>query len=142
MWRLLTMLACTALTLGLVNHTSPLTAQEVQEYAGTDNCKMCHPDTFDEWSKSKHARTFELLVNVGEEKNEKCLPCHSTGFGKGGFVDAEKTPGLAGTTCEACHGPGADHMGDATKIQREPSVKKTCGACHQKANIHSVDNGE
>ncbi|MHB9035811.1 MAG: multiheme c-type cytochrome [Armatimonadota bacterium] len=112
-------------------------AQEDAKYAGIDNCKMCHPDTFKDWSKSAHAKSFELLVNVGQDKNAECLPCHTTGYGNGGFVDEATTPGLTGTTCEGCHGPGADHMGDKTKIQRVPSGK-VCAGCHQKNSIHSV----
>ncbi|MCL5103074.1 MAG: cytochrome c family protein [Armatimonadetes bacterium] len=108
-----------------------------KKYGGVDNCKMCHPDPYADWSKTAHAKSFDLLVNVGQEKNAECLPCHSTGYGKGGFVDDAATPGLKGTTCEACHGPGADHMGDKTKIQRVPPAT-TCSACHQKNNIHSI----
>lgn len=116
---------------------SGLVAQTPGKYAGADNCKMCHPDIHTDWSKSSHARAFELLTAVGEEKNAECLACHATGFGKGGFVDAASTPGLKGVTCEACHGPSADHMGDKSKTIRVPSAS-VCGACHQKLNIHSL----
>lgn len=112
-------------------------AQNAGKYAGVDNCKMCHPDPYADWSKTAHARSFELLVNVGQEKNAECLPCHTTGYGKGGYVDEATTPGLKGTTCEACHGPGAGHMGDKAKITRKPSVD-TCSGCHQKNSIHSI----
>ncbi|MGO8672210.1 MAG: multiheme c-type cytochrome [Capsulimonadaceae bacterium] len=111
--------------------------QQGEAYGGTQVCKMCHPDVFKDWSKSKHSQGFQLLVNVGEDKDEKCLPCHTTGYGKGGFVDDATTPNLEGTTCEACHGPGATHMGNKAKITRIPSAK-VCGDCHQKASIHSV----
>lgn len=114
-----------------------VTAEDNGKYGGVDNCKMCHPDIYNDWAKSAHAKSFDLLVNAGQDKNAECLPCHTTGYGKGGFVDEAKTPGLKGATCEACHGPGAEHMGDKTKIQRVPSGK-TCGACHQKADIHSI----
>lgn len=112
-------------------------AQNNGKYGGVGNCKMCHPDIFNDWSKTPHAKSFELLVNVGQEKNAECLPCHTTGYGNGGFVDEATTPDLEGTVCEGCHGPGADHMGDKTKIQRVPSAK-VCAACHQTANIHSL----
>lgn len=125
------------LILGLAISAVMVVAQDNGKYGGTDNCKMCHPDTFDEWSKTSHAKSYDLLVAAGQEKNAECLPCHTTGYGKGGFVDEATTPGLKGTTCEACHGPGAEHMGDKTKIKREPSAK-VCAACHQTNNIHSV----
>jgi hypothetical protein len=125
------------LILAVVASGGMLFAQSTSKYAGSDNCKMCHPDIYSDWSKSAHSRGYDLLVNVGEEKNAACLACHVTGYGKGGFVDDAATPGLKGTTCEACHGPGADHMGDKSKITRVPPAS-TCGACHQQLDIHSL----
>ena len=109
------------------------------KYAGIDNCKMCHKEKpeYIDWAKSAHSRSFELLVNVGQEKNAECLACHTTGYGKGGYVDEATTPGLKGVTCEACHGPSADHMGDKSKVVRTPAVS-SCAGCHQKNNIHSL----
>ena len=112
-------------------------AQTASKYAGVDNCKMCHPDIYNDWAKSRHAESYDLLVYVGKEKSAECLPCHSTGYGKGGFVDEATTPLLKATGCESCHGPGANHMGDKTKIQRVPSGA-ACSACHQKTNIHMI----
>lgn len=114
-----------------------IVAQGNGKYGGVDNCKMCHPDIYKDWSKSAHARGFDLLVNAGQDKNSDCLPCHTTGYAKGGYVDQATTATLQGTTCEACHGPGADHMGDKTKITRMPPTG-TCAACHQQQNIHSL----
>jgi len=114
-----------------------ISAQSNAKYGGVDNCKMCHPDVFKDWSKSAHARSVELLVNVGQEKNADCLPCHTTGYAKGGYVDQETTANLRGVTCEACHAPSGDHMGDKAKTVRQPPAG-TCEACHQKQNIHSL----
>ena len=100
-------------------------------------CGTCHSDIHKAWESVKHSKAFELLINVGEEKNEKCLPCHTTGYGKGGFVDVATTPYLEAVTCEACHGPGSEHNGDKTKINRTPSGA-VCGACHQSLNIHAI----
>ncbi len=106
------------------------------KYIGVEACKMCHSDKYDAWSKTAHSKSFELLVIMGQDKNEKCLPCHSTGYGKeSGFKDAESTPDLKGTTCEACHGPGSEHNGDAEKINRVfPAT--VCAGCHKNFNIH------
>ncbi|MDO8586732.1 MAG: multiheme c-type cytochrome [Armatimonadota bacterium] len=106
-------------------------------YIGVSKCQMCHSDTHKSWQSAGHSRAFELITNVGEEKNEKCLPCHTTGYGKGGFVDTESTPDLKAVTCEACHGPGSEHNGDKTKINRMPSGA-VCGSCHQTLNIHAI----
>lgn len=54
-----------------------------------------------------------------------CLPCHTTGFGLiGGFVSIEKTPDMAGVTCEACHGPGGAYAG-TTMNTDDPTFKTT-----------------
>jgi hypothetical protein len=122
-------------TIGL---TAAVMAEESPaKYAGAENCKMCHPDIAADWAKSRHAKAFDLLVNVGQEKNAKCLTCHATGYGKGGFTDTASTADLQGVTCEACHGAGADHNGDKSKIVRVPAVT-TCAGCHQKLNIHGI----
>ena len=119
--------------------TGAVVAQQASKYVGHETCNGCHPDIHKEWSKTAHARAFDLLVNVGQQKTAECLPCHTTGYGSGGYVDEASTSLLQGVVCEACHGPGADHAGsmDKSKIQRVPSGK-TCGACHQKSNIHSL----
>jgi len=118
----------------LVAQTPPATAK----YIGFDNCK-CHPDIITDWQKTPHAGSYDLLVNAGQEKSAACLACHSTGYGKGGFVDEATTPGLKMVTCEACHGPGSEHAStmDKTKINRIfPAT--VCAACHQEINIHSI----
>ncbi|MBI2842262.1 MAG: cytochrome c family protein [Armatimonadetes bacterium] len=110
---------------------------ENAKYIGIDKCKMCHSDVHSGWQKVGHARAFDLLTNVEQDKNPECLPCHTTGYGKGGFTDAEATPGLKAVTCEACHGPGSEHNGDATKIVRDLPAT-VCAGCHLKLNIHNI----
>lgn len=101
---------------GRHHHPSPGT------YVGPENCKECHEDQAASWQETRMAMTFEVLrpgVKVQEKEmagldpdfdytsDEDCLPCHTTGYGlEGGFVSYEKTPNMAGVTCEACHGPG------------------------------------
>ena len=122
----------------LAASTSGLAEQSANaKYLGVSKCVMCHSDVHKSWQSSKHARAFELLTNVGEEKNEKCLPCHTTGFAKGGFADVATTPDLKSVTCEACHGPGSEHNGVKEKITRTPSGSVR-GGCHQSLNIHAT----
>jgi predicted CXXCH cytochrome family protein len=109
--------------------------QEKRTYVGVDNCRMCHIGIYKSWRQKPHARAYDLLVAAKQEKNEQCLKCHTTGYGTGGFVDAEKTPGLKGVTCEACHGPGSEHNGDASKITKVPPAS-VCTGCHMTADIH------
>ncbi len=80
-----------------------------QEYTGAKRCSSCHFKQFMSWKKTGHADAFKLLTSA-YEGDEKCLACHTTGFGEAtGYKDAATGAALAGVTCEACHGPGSKH---------------------------------
>jgi hypothetical protein len=80
-----------------------------QEYTGSKRCASCHFEEFMAWRQTQHSKAFELLPPE-YRKDEKCLKCHTTGYGEPtGFKDMETTPALAGVTCESCHGPGSKH---------------------------------
>ena len=79
-----------------------------QTYVGTQKCAACHFEQFTIWKQTKHAKAFEILP-AKYRQDADCLKCHSTGFGQPtGYKDAS-TASLAGTSCEACHGPGNKH---------------------------------
>ena len=106
-------------------------------YVGAATC-LCHADPVQKtWQKSKHARAFELLKLAGQEKNEKCLPCHTTGYGRGGYGAAGVSANLEGVQCEECHGPAGGHVStaDKSKISRTPSAA-VCARCHMDSDIH------
>ena len=111
-------------------------------YVPGKKCRSCHPKKFKAQAKTPHAMSFENLTDAGEETNPECLPCHTTGHGKpGGFVDAESTKGLAGTTCQACHGTGSAHIEKGlNKEQRRQTIEKTpkdvCTGCHKTHEAH------
>lgn len=92
-------------------------------YVGAKGCRLCHAKKYTSWKQTGLADSFEnlrqgvkveLKLALGVEDKDytadpACLPCHTTGFGKGGFTSIEDTPHLAGITCEACHGPGGSY---------------------------------
>ncbi len=117
-----------------------------QTYVGEKVCTSCHFDQNLTWRKSKHAKGFEILPEKYKSDNS-CLKCHTTGFGEAtGFKSLETTPGLVGTSCEACHGPGSKHvemgkqftgkeLNDAQKKFVASSIykmqpKNVCVSCH------------
>jgi hypothetical protein len=117
-----------------------------QTYVGEKVCSSCHFDQNLTWRKSKHAKGFEILPEK-YKADQSCLKCHTTGFGEeNGFKSAEATPGLVGTSCEACHGPGSKHsemakqfagkeLSDAQKKYVASSIHKmqptnVCVTCH------------
>ena len=71
------------------------------KYVGYKKCGGCHVDERNSWLDTSHAKTFDLLKpKIREEakkkadldpdkdycEDEKCLPCHTTGYGKcGGY---------------------------------------------------------
>jgi hypothetical protein len=71
----------------------------------------------------------------GEEKPYTCGKCHTTGYKEEGHQDGlegiKGTWAFPGIQCEACHGPGGEHVksGDKTKISVDTS-SALCGRCH------------
>ncbi|MGR3178076.1 MAG: cytochrome c family protein [Candidatus Anammoxibacter sp.] len=105
---------------------TPAEAQGKAKYVGSKKCGRCHGNERRSWAQTSHAKAFDLLkagakgeekkkVGLDPEKNytedEKCLPCHTTGYGeRGGFMkdmDEEKAVFFRGVTCEMCHGIGS-----------------------------------
>ena len=77
-------------------------------YVGSDACKDCHEDQFKAFSHTSHAQ----LSKIGSWKGKV-------------------------TGCEACHGPGKNHIaeGDPAKIisfknKTSKETAETCLACH------------
>ena len=77
-------------------------------------------------------------MNVKEPlKDEKCLSCHSTAFGKKNLNTSYKIE--EGVGCESCHGPGSLYK--KSKVMKDQKAalaagmiipdKKTCKTCHQ-----------
>jgi mono/diheme cytochrome c family protein len=81
-----------------------------QTYVGVKRCGSCHFKELMSWKKTKHATDAWEKVPAKYRAAAECVVCHSTGYGEAtGFKDESSTANLAGTTCEACHGPGSKH---------------------------------
>ncbi|RJR21830.1 MAG: hypothetical protein C4581_01580 [Nitrospiraceae bacterium] len=127
------------------------------DYIGAKKCKACHMKQYKSWSETTMAHSFDVLKageKVAEKKkagledkdyttDPKCLKCHTTGYGKGGFVSMEKTPDLAGVQCESCHGAGSEYSALMKKNKEFPLAEakaaglvipsedeKGCMSCH------------
>jgi hypothetical protein len=96
--------------------------------AGGSNQWNIGPETWSDYHKDE------------VEKPYNCGVCHTTGwqtFEENGGVRQDGLPGMAGTwsepgvTCEACHGPGGDHIVsmDAADITVDNSTA-LCNECH------------
>jgi hypothetical protein len=94
---------------------------------GPETCKACHAAAYEAWRASPHARARESLPE--RSRNDKrCLSCHAP--------DVED--GLAGVSCESCHGPGRLYA--ARYVMRDPELaravgladpgERACAGCH------------
>lgn len=135
---------------------------KVNKYIGAAKCKSCHSseetgNQHGAWSKMKHAQAYEALASdaakkaaadrgiADAQKDEKCLKCHTTGFGAPAEQFDKKFDIKLGVQCESCHGPGEAHMkarlaaaaseDPAKKVLGEGEIigtpeKKLCVTCH------------
>jgi peroxiredoxin len=117
-------------------------------YVGSEACRSCHAAEFDVWQASRHGRATESLASAGKAADAGCLRCHTTGFGSpGGFPRDASAPAhadLARVGCEACHGPGGDHVkegapraGTILSLGDKCDscvILQICGSCHDDAN--------
>ncbi len=108
-------------------------------YIGAAGCVECHRPFAEAWDKTRHSKAFASLERVGKSKDPECVICHVTGYGaEGGFYSATLTPGFANVQCEACHGPGKEHIADFSNPMR-PVTESTCLRCHTKENSPDFD---
>lgn len=127
--RVLLLLVCTAVAI-LLAVNSPLLAgasgnksrpaktppQDPSQYVGSEACAACHEDIAKKFDTTPHYKTT---------------------------LDTRGGPAKQG--CEACHGPGAEHVaggGDKSKIirfseLRTRQVTENCQSCHQYGQEHS-----
>jgi DmsE family decaheme c-type cytochrome len=115
-------------TVGKATHASSTETHDLSKYVGADTCKGCHEDVFKQFEATPHWKTL---------------------------LDTRKGKEWQG--CEACHGPGADHVnaggGKGVSIFsfRDVSteeISKRCMGCHEYSeeegnfsrSVHKVNN--
>ena len=101
-------------------------------YLGAETCKRCHSAEYEQWTATPHARAFASLESSegmhGMTKTDDCARCHATGWkAAGGYVAPTARPDLRAVQCEACHGPGTEHVrtGGITRL-----TEAACTGCH------------
>ena len=92
-------------------------------YVGRAKCASCHLKENTSWKKTEHAKAFEKL-SASYKADKSCLACHVTGFGEPtGFKSATDKPDMTGVACEACHGPGSEHVKIGTAMEKREKDK-------------------
>jgi len=117
-------------------------------FIGNQVCAACHPKSTAVWKKSRHARAFATLENLGKNFDPECLECHVVGLnpwvasknsseavrkfeGKRGFLSLDLTRHLTNVQCENCHGPAGDHLANNKIKPAEHNPASVCVECHQ-----------
>jgi len=83
------------------------------------------------------------FYHKGEQKPYTCGACHTTGFKPEGHQNDLKgikgTWAAEGIQCEACHGPGSDHVKspNSGNIVKDGSTS-ACGQCHVRGNVDKI----
>jgi peroxiredoxin len=121
-------------------------------YVGADACRDCHQAEFEQWSRTRHAAAFAVILQAGRGHDGTCTPCHTTGMGhKGGFGDAAAPGGpMTNVQCEVCHGPGEDHLKAPAALKKATIygitdqcsfciIQGVCATCHDQANDPKFD---
>ncbi|MGE3842945.1 MAG: multiheme c-type cytochrome [Vicinamibacterales bacterium] len=118
----------------------PTAAPPQPGFVWAEACKSCHAEQFEAWSKTKHARALERLSHEERQAESRCVGCHITGLKTPLASDGQVVN--AGVQCEACHGPGRDHV-EAATAGRAPDARmvatpaeRTCTGCHSEASPH------
>ena len=98
-------------------------------YTESVRCAGCHPEAMGTWRAHGHARAFESLP-VGLRGNLGCLPCHATGWAKGGYIDESRTPQLKHVGCTSCHVMRRKHLSWPDRSPVPTVGDEDCRRCH------------
>jgi hypothetical protein len=102
-------------------------------FVGADACKSCHEAQYAQWQTQAHAHAMQALAKDGHERDASCFACHSTGafHPKGPQLPSQMTAAYENVQCEACHGPGKDHVAEQKPGQMNRAADaSTCTVCH------------
>lgn len=111
-----------------------LVKNAVGDFVGAQACAACHVEEYQVWEKTKHSHAMAALESKNQQFDGECVKCHVVGFEKGGFENLNKTPQLANVQCEACHGPGKEHIAKPAKGFGEMKTPTGCVQCHTVEN--------
>jgi hypothetical protein len=85
--------------------------------------------------------------HAGDAQSMTCGQCHTTGYtsigSQGGLTGISGSWAETGVGCEACHGPGSDHVNNpqliSMTVNRDPEM---CQSCHLTENVTELEPGQ
>ncbi len=113
-------------------------------YVGAAECRDCHREEYTQWKTTKHATAYKTLLDAHRHYQPRCVSCHVVGYGTryGYRIGASEEP-LGNVQCEACHGPGGEHVRapELSNIVRLVP-EKVCLECHNPEHSDRFVYGE
>lgn len=101
-------------------------------FIGAAACQGCHPNEYEDWTGTPHARAYQTLVEFQRQFDYDCVGCHTTAFKQtGGFENPWAVGTLKNVQCEMCHGSGQAHARapKKNKLTKLPAADR-CRQCH------------
>jgi DmsE family decaheme c-type cytochrome len=103
-------------------------------YVGSETCKTCHQDIYNQWEKTPHWKT--TLDTKGGPAHLGCEACHGPGSAHvagGGdvtkiFIFKDRSTKEINDRCLTCHAGGTQHMNAINSEHSKNDV--SCIACH------------
>jgi hypothetical protein len=101
------------------------------DFVGAAACRACHVPQHEDWRASAHAHAYQTLVRESRQYDLDCWSCHVTGAGQDGGPRTPKDVGdFANVQCEACHGPGRQHVANPKVDMTKTPQESQCKGCH------------
>jgi predicted CXXCH cytochrome family protein len=114
-------------------------------------CGQCHVSFQRRWEETAHADAWATLQN-SPSAAAFCVACHTTNS-RGNMLEGDVGGFLAhadsryyDVQCEACHGPGLEHVRSPTRdnwplatLAVGPALQSGCGECHSGAHQPFVE---
>jgi DmsE family decaheme c-type cytochrome len=113
------------------------------DYMGSEVCKTCHEEIYNNWEKTPHWKT--TLDTKGGPSHQGCEGCHGPGaehVAGGGdvskiYVFSKHTTKEIDGRCMTCHASSTEHMNALTSIHQKNDV--SCISCHSPHHAQSKE---
>jgi len=105
-------------------------------------CGNCHVGHQTRWEETKHAMAHQTLKNLNTAPTASCWGCHTVTERGNALTTAagwnvKSDSAYQDVQCEACHGPGAEHVQNPSNRTKLPLARvsmtvdgASCAACH------------
>ncbi len=106
----------------------PLLAFPEGQNLGVKSCASCHKKEHKAWKKGPHAGAMKRLKERNLQDDVSCVACHAVAGTKAPTAAGDYLVG-DGVGCEACHGPGEQHVAAEGGTENVVGLGESCPEC-------------